>query len=200
MKYVSIAAFALGVIAGSVGTWYILKEKYDRRLQEDIDSVKARFTIPKTEPYEGPQDSDEEKRKISEEKAAANHDKPDIAEYAKILSKERYTKYSDSETEAEAPKEYPAPYVISPEQFREFDDYSVISLMFYADGVLADDDDRIMEDVDSYIGADALTHFGEFEDDSVYVRNDRLKVDYEILLSQKEYSEVVREKPYLKEE
>ena len=48
------------------------------------------------------------------------------------------------------------------------------------------------------IGKDSLTHFGEYEDDSVFVRNDRLKADYEILMDQRTYAEVLQEKPYLK--
>ena len=35
---------------------------------------------------------------------------------------------------------------------------------------------------------DALRHFGEYEDDAVYVRNDELKTDYEILRSEKDYN------------
>ena len=40
----------------------------------------------------------------------------------------------------------------------------------------------VIEDIDRVVGKDSLTHFGEYEDDSVYVRNDRLKCEYEILL------------------
>lgn len=33
--------------------------------------------------------------------------------------------------------------------------------------------------------------------DSVFVRNDRLKADYEILADPRSYADVLREKPYL---
>ena len=53
------------------------------------------------------------------------------------------------------------------------------------------------DEIEETIGKDSLTHFGEYEDDSVFVRNDRLKVDYEILMDQRGYADVLREKPYL---
>lgn len=88
------------------------------------------------------------------------------------------------------------PYIISPEEFGEFEDYERISLSYYADQVLADEDDEKVEDVDNVIGLESLTHFGEFEDDSVFIRNDRLRCDYEILLDQRTYSDVIKQRPH----
>ena len=48
-----------------------------------------------------------------------------------------------------------------------------------------------IEDVDDVVGEDSLNHFGEFEEDSVYVRNDERKCDYEILLDHRRYADVV---------
>ena len=84
------------------------------------------------------------------------------------------------------------PYVISPDEFGEMEDedYDKVSFTYYADGVLADEYDEIVENIDEIIGEESLTHFGEYEDDSVFVRNDKLKCDYEILLDQRNYSDI----------
>ena len=79
------------------------------------------------------------------------------------------------------------PYVISPEEYGEIDDYNLYSYTYYADKVLADEYNEPIEDVDSIIGLESLKHFGEYGDDSVYVRNDELKADYEILLDDEKY-------------
>lgn len=203
MKATNLIAFAIGAAVGSVTTWYLVKKKYEQIAQEEIDSVKEVFGSKIK--YDGPQDSDEAK-------AAFNREKPSVAEYAKLLSKEGYTNYSNSETsttaDTESDKEeekveapsLTSPYVISPDQFREFEDYDVISLRYYADHILADEDDRIVEDVEGIVGFESLNHFGEYEEDSVFVRNDRLKVDVEILLDQRDYNDVLKTKPYLKED
>lgn len=46
------------------------------------------------------------------------------------------------------------------------------------------------------LGGDSLEHFGEYEDDSVYVRNDAKKCDYEILLDQRNYQEIFETQPH----
>ena len=78
------------------------------------------------------------------------------------------------------------PYVIPPEEYDE-NDYETESLTYYADGVLTDMYDNIIEDVEDTVGTDSLTHFGEYEDDSVFVRNDERQIDYEILLDSDKY-------------
>ena len=84
------------------------------------------------------------------------------------------------------------PYVIPPEEFGEIEEYDTESLTYYQDGVLTDQDDSIIDNIDELIGEDSLTHFGEFEDDSVFVRNDKLRCDYEILRDLRNYSDVNR--------
>ena len=96
----------------------------------------------------------------------------------------------------EKPVSEAGPYVIPPEQFGDDEEYEQISLTYYADGVLADENDEVIEDVEDAVGIDSLNHFGEYEDDSVFVRNDARKCDYEILLDQRTYSEVVEDMPH----
>lgn len=92
------------------------------------------------------------------------------------------------------------PYVIPPEDFGEKDDYSTESLVYFKDGVLADDMDHRIEDVEAMVGVESLNHFGEYEDDSVFVRNDRLKIDFEILLDERVYADVPKHHYHLVEE
>ena len=80
------------------------------------------------------------------------------------------------------------------------DDYETFSLSYYSDGVVADDNDDLVDDVDEVIGLESLKHFGEYEDDSVFVRNDRLKCDYEILLDQRRYSDLINRRPRIEVE
>ncbi len=49
----------------------------------------------------------------------------------------------------------------------------------------------IVDDIEETVGIDSLTHFGEYEDDSVFVRNDERKCDYEILLDHRDYEDCV---------
>ena len=90
------------------------------------------------------------------------------------------------------------PYVISPDEFDE-NGYQTVSLTYYADGVVEDDFYDVWDDdeIEEKIGRDSLNHFGEYEEDSVFVRNDDNETDYEILRDPRNYSDVPKQNPYM---
>lgn len=188
-KVTNFVIFAMGAAVGSVITWQYVKKKYEQIAQEEIDSVKAVFMKkdPDMEVTVSETPHQAEPRKVEE--------KPSISEYAALLKNEGYTNYSGTGKEEQTAMS-DKPYVISPEEFGEDEEYEKISLTYYADQVLADENDELVEDVEGAVGFESLTHFGEYEDDSVFVRNDRLKCDYEILLDQRTYSDVVKTRPH----
>ena len=47
--------FAVGAIVGSTATWLYLKDEYDRRLKEDVDSVKESFGRSRSQLLQPPQ-------------------------------------------------------------------------------------------------------------------------------------------------
>jgi hypothetical protein len=184
--------FVLGVAVGSVVTWRYVEKKYEQIAQDEIDSVKEVFSKREAEFTEDTE---------VQIKADNARGKPSIIEYAAHLHEQGYTNYSDMVDEKpEEVKEKPMivdkPYVITPEEFGDLDDYETISLTYYADQILADDNDVIVDDIEDVVGFDSLNSFGEYEDDSVFVRNDRLKCDYEILLDQRKYSDVIKRRPH----
>lgn len=89
------------------------------------------------------------------------------------------------------------PVIIRPEEFGEDSSYETMTLLSYTDGLVSDDAFELIEDVRGAIG-DAVQHMGEFEEDVIHVRNDRLKIYYEVLRSEKSYQDdILRERPYL---
>ena len=193
-KKINFTMFIFGAAVGSIVTWQYVVKKYEQIAQEEIDSVKEVFSKRETDVIE----EDE----VIREKASNAKEKPNIIEYAAKLREQGYTNYSDVEPETnkeevkEEPMNVDEPYVISPEEFGEFEDYEKISLTYYANQILADDNDILVDDVEDVVGFDSLNSFGEYEDDSVFVRNDRLKCDYEILLDQRKFSDVIKRKPH----
>ncbi|MFA5655147.1 MAG: hypothetical protein WDA37_00220 [Dysgonamonadaceae bacterium] len=191
-KTINFMMFVLGVAVGSVVTWRCVEKKYEQIAQDEIDSVKEVFSKREAEFTENTE---------ARIKADNAKEKPSVIEYAARLREQGYTNYSDMVDEKpeevkKEPMSVDKPYVIAPEEFGDLDDYETISLTYYADQILADDNDVIVDDVEDVVGFDSLNSFGEYEDDSVFVRNDRLKCDYEILLDQRKYSSVIRRKPH----
>lgn len=200
-----VFSFLAGAGIGSLVTWKMLKDEYERRTQEEIDSVKEVFARR----HGGPTEPESEKIDISEAKAKAEaaREKPSITEYAAKLQEQGYVNYSDiskenkdavaaeTTTEEEEEEQVNRPYVISPDEFGEDSAYETISLTYFADGVLTDDNNEPVEDVDDIVGSDFADHFGEYEDDSVFIRNDRLEADYEILKDRRKYADVKSKMP-----
>lgn len=192
-KFTSFMMFVLGAAVGSAVTWQYIKKKYEQIAQEEIDSVKEVFSKHKV----ASQDNEPDENIHVRSRAEQAKDKPSISEYAAKLREQGYTNYSNTtKKEEEEPMTKDKPYVIPPEEFGEFDDYEKIGLTYYADQILADDNDELVDDIEDVVGFESLSTFGKYEDDSVFVRNDRLKCDYEILLDQRKYSDVINRKPH----
>lgn len=192
-KVTRFALFVIGAGIGSVTTWLLIKKKYEQLTQEEIDSVKEVFSNRK------PIIDDSESIDDIQEPQKKTEDKPDIIEYTKKLKEAGYINYSNVVPENKKQEELETmdkPYIIPPEEFGAFDDYEAISLMYYEDQVLTDDDDEPVDEIEDTVGYDSLSRFGEYEDDSVFVRNDRLKCDYEILMDHRKYSDVIKKKPH----
>ena len=169
-----VLSFIAGAAVGTAITWKFTKEKYEQIAQEEIDSVKEVFL----------------NRTTTKEAVSPKDDEPNVIEYANKLMTNGYTNDSNKYEKKEKVSSVKGPYVIPPEEFGILEDYETVSLTYYADQVLADENDSLIEDVEDVVGYEALTHFGEYEDDSVFVRNDAQKCDYEILLDQRKYYDI----------
>ena len=195
--------FAAGACIGSVVTWRLVKKYYNNIANKEIADVKDWYTRKYSEKSESKKadavgDAIREGIKDGMKKPVTEND---IRNLTAQLQNMGYVDYSNKEdepvkkTEKIEEKEevgnVERPYVIEPRYFDEYDDYNAINLTLYADGVLVDDrSNEPVEDVDETVGLDNLDHIGDYEEDAVHIRNDKLRCDYEILCDTKKYSEI----------
>lgn len=196
-KIFSIITFIVGAGVGAAVTWKLLDTKYRKLLREEVDDVKEYFNERLKEETHGESDAE---IVVEESKIDNIKEKPSIKEMAaKIAEEQGYAKAFDSIAENEKKGGHSMknkPYVISPDEFDELEGYAVESLTYYADKVLTDEDDNPINNIDELIGKKSLETFGQYEDDSVFVRNDDLKIDFEILLDLRKYSDVKNRPPH----
>lgn len=170
--------FVAGAGLGSVVTWNLVKTKYEQIANEEIESMREYY-------------HEKTRKELSEQKEPVEHEvepqddlKEEKVSYRKIANESGYGGESEEEEE-----DMDKPYVIPPEESWE-QDYPTITLTYYeGDGVLADERDRVISNIAELVGEDFASHFGEYEDDSVYVRNDKNKVYYEILRDYDSYED-----------
>ena len=215
---INALAFSVGAAVSSVVTWKIVKTKYERKAKEEIDSVKEAYARKQTaltneieKAHKILETKIEQANKAENSKIISNNGYAASTKFDKSVPMDELDRVfndlasaSDEATstlhfltdvmEGEAVKkksDNDKIHVIPPEEFSEYDDYDVVSLTYYADGILTDEDDNIIENIDETVGKGSLNCFGEYEDDSVFVRNDATKTDYEILLDMRKYTDVV---------
>ena len=183
--------FITGAATGSVVTWKLIETKYARIAQEEIDSVKEAFARD--------QKGDDENSTSDETAEAEDLEDPDPSEedYEEYVETVQTLGYIHEEGGAMMGDK---PYVIPPEEFGEKEGYETITLVYFKDSVLADDDDNRIEDVEGMVGVESLTHYGEYEYDCVHVRNDRLKTDFEILRSERLFANTGKNQYHLAED
>lgn len=193
----SAILFVSGVAVGFIPT-YIWAKKQIAERNEAIQETREIYQKMKDKVYEKP----------SPDKLAEKYKKEPVNDilnkYGKEDKDESYIDLTRARQEMEArnsvkealKERIDIPYEISEEEFGEFDDYTPISLTYYADGIVADERDVPMEDMERLIGSEWQNGF----DSVCYIRNDALKCDYEITEDLRKYSDVLDEAPYLRSE
>lgn len=165
-----VIIFATGAAVGSLVTWKLVEKKYKQIADNEINEILDRFG--------GDKESKEKDKEETEEE-----EDEDKSQYNRIA---RMCGYAKEEEEMEVDR----PYVISPEEYDDPDvGYNCITLFYHNNDVLVDEGDNIVEgrELEELIGRDSLTHFGEYEEDSVFVRNDAKRMDIEILKDDSDY-------------
>ena len=189
----NVLLFTAGLVMGSVVTWKMAKDKYEQWANDEIRMMREYYNQKEEEYYEE-EDLDEEP--IEAEVRTERNTKPDLTEYTSKLNESGYTDYSEISKKDEKEEDNESdmeekPYVISPEEFGDFDDYETIELTYYKNGYVTDDQDILMsnDEVEEAIGWNNITRMGEYEEDALHVRNEKRKTDYEILQVFDDYRE-----------
>lgn len=192
---VGLVSFTCGLGIGAFGMYISMTKKFEEELNAEIENIKVYY-------------EDKVKEMIAEEMKnldvsvqpvieVVSDKKSDKVDYGKYAPSTKPTKVFDEPDDIEEePKEIEKdPCVIPKELFGAEAGYELITLYHFADGMLADCyKEPANMDV---VASDYADHFGEDPDDPdcVYVRNNRLRVYYEILKDLRTYEEVLREGP-----
>lgn len=171
--------FLAGVAIGGIASWKYLNVKYEKRYEQEIKESKERFKsylLKDVEPII------EKYNKEEEQKAEA------IISTPQPVKKVNYNAKSSGKAHH---------YAIDPNDFGELESegYSSVSYTHYSDNVLLDEMNDPVTDIDDFVGSDYKSHLGEYEDDSVCIRNEKYKMDIQIIFDSRRYADVARTMP-----
>lgn len=218
MNYVKdILLFSTGIAVGSLGTYFLIKKKYEDAVSEDIESVKDAFkkkcdgcskkytaheetTITNSNiiiPDSNHLDSEKTKYRsdiFAKESFNTNSDDSDqqSVDYTKYANgystdAEEVLDYEDHEYPRENVQE--SPYMISEQEFSEGClAYDKIDLEYYIyDDVLVNEDMEIVSDINGTIGTDNILLSSQTNKPVFYIRNEKLSTDYQVTKMRQHY-------------
>ena len=170
-------------VVGAAVALYYTKDTERKRADEEIAQMREYYAHKEEKLAQ----HTEKNSSASANREAKNKKKAkEMRDYQKIV-RENYKQKQEYTPEG--------PAVISPDEFGENPGYDRLTMTFYADNIVADENDEIVEDVNECIGSESLSHMGEYEPDVLYVRNDRLRVYYEITRDLRKYVDVAGNLP-----
>lgn len=203
MRGKTVIGFLVGLVIGSVLTYHGLKSKLEAEIDEEVDKIKEFYK----DQLEKQQAEYFKKEEYLKSKASVAEDKGSIV--SKIINLNNIEKFEEvlNEDTDNDIDESPSgvfevfkddiiaqdkPFVIEEDRVGEYISYDLISLIYFSDGVLTDDWEVPVENPDETVGKEYIEYF-ETGEDVVYVRNDKLKCEFEITRDLRTYEEVKEE-------
>ena len=193
-----LLGFAAGLVVGAVAGIYLAKDKIMADAKQEIEEVREYYKSKK-------ESKKEEVKEEQVEQVEQEQPKEEKEEYKEIVN--NYVNYNKIEQSPVQTILEDTPYIIDVDEFGMNEEYDTMCLTYFADGVLVDDSDEVVEDPDVVVGLDNLKIFEEFGASAVYVRNEIWKTDFEILkddwnwadlqeTEKKMYEEMIEKKPH----
>lgn len=215
-KIIGTLSFIFGAVAGAIGAKLYFEKKYQTQMTKNIDEIRAYYKkkdeyITYSKPEEGVTTDVKEEQAPEKRAALKAREKPEVVNYA-AMAKELGYRGEEIPVVAKNPAAAPKPpkeanlrpYIISYDEYGRKDGQDISSLTYYTCGTLAEDDDTVLSrlDIERIVTKEILDeNFSEEideglgHDNSIYVRNNLLHCDYEILRDSRSYFEVVGDMP-----
>lgn len=215
-KIIAIGGTALGLAVGSVAGYLFakrqLEQSYVELAQKEIAEARAYYNQlhKKGEEFETP--GAVLQRRVPAKPNGVDdriHEGPSDEVLEKVLNGLRYHTdqpiierpleimhgHPQSIEEEDAARSADAPYVLDIDEFMNSEvGYTNMTVTYFVqDGVLVDESDDIIEDIENWVGHYNLNRFGHRSNDQriVYVRNERLEFDLEVIRDEGSYAELV---------
>lgn len=175
--------FAAGLAVGAVAGALVVKNKVLADAKAEVEEVREYYRSKQQE--KGVKEVEETKEEVEEveetKEEAVKFDKNTYVNYNKMAREYQTSKDSTFADD---------PYIIDPEEFGENPEYDTMTLTYFADGVLVDDVDDLVDEPDVVVGLENLKVLGDYGATSVYIRNDIYRTDYEVIKDDWNYSDI----------
>ena len=200
----------VGLVVGATGGYILAKKQLDKKYNEAVE-----HEIAVTKAYLNERHKSTLDKRVPQKPVGVDdrvHEGPSDDTLKRVLEGLRYAPKTvpvgppktmnvfeqqdlANDVEVEEQRDKTKPYIISVGEWGDNDDHyeRVVYTYYNEDDTLADEGDEIVDRVDYLVGDDNLTKFGHLsgDDDTVFVRNEKLRMDFEIVRANGSYKALV---------
>lgn len=178
-----ILYFSLGAVSGGFLGYWLTKRHYESFIDDEIESVK--------EAFEEDKEVEKTKKVYTAKVRTLDYAMPEKEEEEDIDILEQ-AEVDETDLIDETPSERAEyPYTIGPDTYyEEHPIFDKETLTYYStNDYLVTESDEVL-DINDHIGRENLEKFGEYEENTLFVRNDKLGMDFEVVYVDGEYEPV----------
>ena len=185
MKNNTILLFFAGVGVGYGACYLVMKARFEKVLDERVDAINQAFDKEMKElglevvPVESPDKKPSTDTKIFRSEIK-KHNYDSFYEAREKVEEE----VEEKDENDGGPKEggFVEPYIITAQQFATDGILDKVTLTYYINADLVCEEEEAVDDPEAVIGTEFTDHFHDDEEGVVYVRNEKLGTDYEVIL------------------
>lgn len=192
----SVLTFVAGLLTGGVAMKVYRDYKFKRDYVEVVEDTTIHKVIEVEEPIKDSTDVIEtDSNDVEEHEIKIKSPKKNIIDYTGF-----YGKLEDEPPVIYTPENSPIvelrgtdeTYPISPDEFEEIYDYDSDEYTIYNDGYVTDSIGQPIDEEETIrlFGENFMDHFGEHDDNQIWLRNEKLKMDFSIIKDLDNFAEV----------
>jgi len=190
MTYKEPLCFIAGVVVGGAIGVFAMRRQCDARINKEVEEARHAYNEKLSNLSKKNRNKPDASELVNSvlvddvKTAVKNPDKKDYKAYATVTDE-------DPEDPVITKVDAPDIFQISDENWMYDRDYEKITAIIYADGTLARDDNDDILDIEDTIGPDGydIALHNDDPSEATYIRNDSGMIDYEIITSEKTYTE-----------
>lgn len=185
-----ILLVAAGGAVGALVSWRILDRKYQNRLDVEIEAAKehykSKYEVFLGESVNLPDEFAvvENEEGVVQDIITTSKNDDDVMEWAKKLGTETftdYTKSTDSSNDAKGVSKMKGIRMVSSEEYDSCTYDDAESFTKYSDGVITDELDVPVDDLETLFGEDIVEEIANSDEDALYIIDEDNERVYEIL-------------------
>ena len=191
INYKNLFIFSAGISIGGLISYVITKDKYETIMNKEIEEIRKYYK----DKYENIKEDDEEKIK----------EKGDYREIVREYVSKHVIEEEDYNCDDEEDNHYTImesrdltngvdfdeSKKIESWEFGEQPLYETETIILYSDGVATNDLGDVIDNLEEIMGVDQYREFKESSDESIFIRNDLLRMDYEIVKDDWRYEDLI---------